>query len=212
MDVGILIKHYANVPITRHLILELLKGYSRPNDKISELIKSGALISVRRGLYVAGPTSGIAQPEPYLIANHLRGPSYVSMETALSYWGMIPERTYEISSASVKTSKKYTTAVGRYSYYQLPLPYYAFGIKGVELTKVQTSLIASPEKALCDKIVLTQKLNLRSVKQTSAFLLEDLRMDEDQLRELDLEMIQTWLEDAPKKNSLQILINTLRKL
>jgi hypothetical protein len=76
----------------------------------------------------------------------------------------------------------------------------------------QLALIASPEKALCDKIVITPQINLRSVKQTKAFLFEDLRMEEDQLMKLDLEMIMSWIEDAPKKNSLKMLISTLKTL
>ena len=100
-------KNYAEIPVSRHMVLEMLSDYQRPNDKISELLKSKELISIRRGLYIAGPKLDLATPEPFLIANHLRGPSYVTLESALSYWNMIPERTYELSSATIKTSKKY---------------------------------------------------------------------------------------------------------
>lgn len=212
MDFRMMIKEHVDAPFYRHLILELLHEYKRPNDKISELLKSGDLISVRRGLYVLGPNIDLPLPEPFLIANHLRGPSYVSLESALSYWGLIPERTFEVSSVTVKTSKKYKTPVGRFNYQQLPLPYYSFGIRCIQLTPKQTILIASPEKAICDKIVLTSMINLRSTKQTREFLLEDLRMDEDMLKTLDLDLLDSWLDDAPKKNSLKMLINTLQEL
>jgi hypothetical protein len=80
------------------------------------------------------------------------------------------------------------------------------------LSKNQLVLLASPEKAICDKIVLTPMINLRSIKQTRAFLLEDLRIDEQLLRTLNLEMMSTWLEDAPKKNSIKMLISTIKEL
>jgi hypothetical protein len=207
-----IIKDYTNAPITRHVLLEILREYKRPNDKISELIKNGELVSLRRGLYVPGPSTGLPIPESFLIANHLRGPSYVSLEAALSHWGFIPERTYEISSVTIKPSKKIKTPIGRFGYQQLPTPYYSYGIRSVELTTNQLVLLASPEKAICDKIVLTPMVNLRSVKQTRAFLLDDLRMDEHLLRTLNLEMISTWLEDAPKKSSLKMLISTLKEI
>ncbi len=159
-----------------------------------------------------GPKTELPVPEPFLIANHLRGPSYVSLEAALSYWGVIPERTYEISSVTVKTSKKYRTPIGKFDYQQLPIPYYSFGIRFVQLKQNQVALIASPEKAICDKIILTPNINIRSIKQTRFFLLEDLRMEEDQLMKLDLEMIMSWIEDAPKRNSLKMLISTLQTL
>jgi len=206
------IKKYAESPISRHLVLEELGEYKRPNDKISELIKSEKLIPLRRGLYVTGPELDLPVPKPFLIANHLRGPSYVSLESALSYWDMIPERVHEISSVTIKTSKIYNTPVGRFSYKQLKIPYYSYGLKNVEFSAKQTALVASPEKALCDKIVLTPNINLRSVKQAQEFLFEDLRIDEVTLDTLDTKLMQLWVKQAPKRNSLKILIKTLTSL
>ena len=206
------IKTYTHAPISHNVIMEALATYSRPNDKISEMIKSGELVSLRRGLYVPGPGLDLPIPESFVIANHLRGPSYVSLESALSYWNLIPERVYETSSVTTKTTKTYQTSLGRYSFQHLTTPYYSFGIRSVRLTEQQTALIASPEKAVCDKIVLTTGVILRSISQTMDFLMEDLRIDEEQLQTLDVSAIETWVEDAPKRSSLQMLVNTLQGL
>jgi hypothetical protein len=206
------IKAYTNAPLTHNVVMEALSSYGRPNDKISEMIRSGELLALRRGLYVPGPELDLPIPDLFLVANHLRGPSYISLESALSHWGLIPERVHEISSVTIKTTKTYDTPVGRFSYEHLTTPYYSFGIRSVRLTEFQTALIASPEKALCDKIILTSGVLLRSVSQTMDFLLDDLRMDEDSLRQFNLTSIQSWIEDAPKKNSLQMLVNTLERL
>ena len=206
------IKTYTHAPISHNVIMEALATYSRPNDKISEMIKSGELVSLRRGLYVPGPELDLPIPESFVIANHLRGPSYVSLESALSYWDLIPERVYETSSVTTKTTKTYQTSLGRYSFQHLTTPYYSFGIRSVRLTEQQTALIASPEKAVCDKIVLTAGVILRSISQTMDFLMEDLRIDEEQLQTLDVSTIETWVEDAPKRSSLQMLVNTLQGL
>lgn len=205
-------KNYGEAPFSRHLVMELLEEYKRPNDKISELIKSGELISLRRGLYAPGPQSGIKSPENFVIANHLRGPSYVSLEAALAWWGLIPERVHEISSVTTRTSKKYNTALARFSFQHLPSPYYSFGIENVKLSDRQSALLASREKALCDLIVLSPGVLLRSKRQTRDYLIDDLRMDEEQLRVLDTRRIRSWLEDAPKKSSLELLIHTLDEL
>lgn len=206
------IQEYAEEPLTRQIMLDILKDYNRPNDKINELVKKGELTTVKKGLYIAGPKIRAAKPEPFLIANHLWGPSYVSMDTALSYWGLIPEKVFEISSVTTQTSKNYKTPVGRFSYHRSPLPYYSFGIKSVQLTPRQVALIASREKAICDKIVMTSGIQLRSQKQTQEYLLDDLRMDEDLLRELDLKAISSWVKDAPKAKSLLMLIKTIQSL
>ncbi|MBS1599049.1 MAG: hypothetical protein JST75_12565 [Bacteroidetes bacterium] len=203
---------YAEEPLTRQIILSMLKDYKRPYDKISELVKKGMLIPVKRGIYAPGPKLKIPGPEPMLLANHILGPSYVSMETALSHWGMIPEKVFEITSVTIRASKTYRTQTGRFSYIHLPLPYYAFGIQQVALTQKQTVLIASPEKALCDKIICTPGLLLRSISRTLKTLTEDLRIDEDSLRKLDLNQIRAWRNNAPKNESIDILVRTIQQL
>lgn len=206
------IKPYAEAPISRQLVLEVLKAYKRPNDKISELLKDKSLIALKKGLYTVGPNLDLPTPSTFLIANHLRGPSYISLESALAYWDMIPERVYEISSMTLKTSKRYSTEVGRFSYHQLKTPYYSFGLKSITYSPKQRFLIASKEKALCDKIISTANINLRSVLQTQEFLFKDLRIDEDSLKTLDIGKIDSWIIDAPKKTSLKMLIKTLQGL
>ncbi|HNS41298.1 MAG TPA: hypothetical protein PKN22_00950 [Taishania sp.] len=193
-------------------MMESLVAYERPNDKISELLKSGFLIALRRGLYVPGPEADLSIPDMFVIANHLRGPSYVSLESALSYWGMIPERVVETSSITLKTTKTYNTPIGRFSYRHLAFPYYSFGLQRIELTPRQAAIIATKEKAICDKIILTPGVNLRSQVQTLDFLVDDLRIDEDTLATLDVQAIQSWVVDAPKSSSLQMLVKTLQAL
>lgn len=166
---------------------------------IGELLKNEELTSVKNGLYIPGRKSRIATPEPLLIVNHLWGPSYVSFETALSYWGFIPEKVYEISSVTTKLSKKYRTKAGRFTYRHADLPYYTLGIKNASLSEKQVVLIASPEKAICDKIAMTPGIQLRSPAQAISFLTEDLRIDEDRLRGLNNQMLASWIPDAPSE-------------
>ena len=212
MDFRYVAKQFNNAPFTRQVILDILKDYKRPNDKISELIKNGDLILLKRGLYIPGKNTDLIVPEPFLIANYLWGPSYVSLETALSYWGLIPERVFEIQSVTMKLSKKIKTPAGRFTYRFMPLPYYSFGIKSVKLVSGQVALVATPEKALFDKIISTTGLTLRSFTQTRDFLMEDLRIDPEGLEKLNLKKLRSWLADAPKKDSLSMLIKTLNKL
>ena len=79
------------------------------------------------------------------IANHLLGPSYVSIDSALTFHGLIPERVYSVTSMTTKVSRAFDTPIGLFTYIQLPLPYYAFGINMVGLTNEQYAMIASPE-------------------------------------------------------------------
>ncbi|MGB3344545.1 MAG: hypothetical protein WBA61_11575 [Aequorivita sp.] len=206
------IRDYVNAPLTHQIVSDVLAEYRRPNDKINDLVRNGFLISLRRGLYVPGPELDLPLPHLFVIANHLRGPSYVSLETALAHWGMIPERVYEINSITLKTSYVYDTPIGRFTYRHLDAPYYSFGLQRVEFGDSQFALMASPEKAICDKIITTAGITLRSQSQTWAFLLDDLRMNEEVLASLNLDIISSWIVDAPKASSLQMLVNTLQSL
>lgn len=212
MDFREMIRNYAEQPITKQILLDLLKEYKRPYDKINELVKKAVLIPVKRGVYIPGSNLNMVKPESFLLANHILGPSYVSLETALSHWGLIPERVYEISSMTTQDTKVYKTPVGRFSYMHLALPYYSFGIQKLELTKRQVVLIASAEKALCDKIISTAGLLLRSSKQTMELLIDDFRIEKDMLRNLNNKEISKWVIDAPKKSSLNMLVKTLKEL
>lgn len=212
MDFKDLAKPFTNAPLTRQLMVDLLKEYKRPNDKISELVKSGELVALKKGLYIPGTKTNLSRPEPFLIANHLWGPSYISFESAMSYWGMIPERVYEISSVTMRLSKKYKTPAGRFSYRYMPSPYYCFGVNSIELSPGQVVLMATPEKALCDKIIATSGLVLRSPAQTRSHLLDNLRIDPQTLQKLNLKVLRSWIADAPKRSSLEMLVKTLKTL
>ena len=207
------IRSYAAQPITHQVLMALLRDYKRPNDKIHALLKDGVLLALKRGMYTVGPQlANEPRPEPFLVANHLLGPSYVSLDTALSHHGLIPERVYEITSVTTKYSRSFSTPMGLFSYIHLELPYYTFGMQQVKLTDEQFAMMASPEKSLFDKIVTTQGIVLRSVRAAENYLLDNLRMDEDRLKVMDIAQMASWLADAPKKDSLSYVVKMIKNL
>jgi hypothetical protein len=212
MNLNAQLQKIADQPIPTQLLLELLKDYSSPYDKITALVQKGYLTQIRKGLYITTALVSPKSPEPFLIANHLYGPSYVSLDAAMFHWSLIPERVFEITSVTNKLSKRFKTNDQIYSYTHLPMPYYAFGIQQLALTDMQTVLIASPEKSICDKIITTSGIQLRSKKQAMDYLIEDLRIEKESLRSLNTREITKWLTDCPKKNSIKILIETIADL
>ncbi len=212
MDLNYQIASYINQPLSHHLLRSLLSNYKRPNDKINELVKKGILTSIKKGLYVAGPSLSKTKPEPFLLANHIWGPSYVSLDSALSHYGFIPERVYGITSVTIKNAKTFITPLGMFTYVRLHSPYYSFGIRQIQVSEKQFALIASPEKAVCDKIIITAGTILRSKRSVLDYLTEDLRMDIEMLRTLDTKLISEWTRDAPKKTSIEKLVKALNDL
>jgi hypothetical protein len=124
---------------------------------------------------------------------------------------LIPEKVYEISSVTTKARRKFVTAIAVYSYTRLPLPYYSYGIQSVEVSENQRVLIASPEKALFDKIVTTSGVEFRSRISVLTYLENDLRIDLSELKKLDTQQMESWVSGSLKRQSLSILIDTIRK-
>jgi len=197
---------FANQPLPHQLLTSILRDYERPNDKIHLLTKEGVLQPVKKGLYVVGPALNTGRkPEPFLLANHILGPSYVSVETALSYHGLIPERVHEIASMTTKAPRKFKTLQGSF-------PYYAFGILSEKLANDQYAMIASAEKALCDKVITTSGLLFRSKKSAREFLLENMRIEEGMLKELNVREMLTWITGSQKEESVLMMINAISEL
>lgn len=212
MNISQAIRSYATQPLTHQLLLSLLKDYKRPNDKVHMLLNEGIIESVKKGLYIAGPTLQTQKPEPFLLANHISGPSYISSDSALSYYGLIPERVYETTSMTTKASKKYKTSMGVFSYTKIPIPYYSLGLTTEGLSDRDFVMMALPEKALFDKVVTTRGLLLRSVKSVMSYLIEDLRIDEDSLKNLDVDYMAEWLPYSPKGDTLLMVVKAIRSL
>ena len=212
MDIQTALRTLSNQPLTHQLLTGLLKDYRRPNDKILSLKSAGMIEPVKKGLYIAGKSLGAERPENALLANHILGPSYLSMESALAHYGLIPEKVFAVTSMTTKASRKFQTSIARYTYTNLPLPYYAFGLATVSLSKDQQAIMAIPEKALCDKIATTAGITLRSQSSARDYVFGNLRMEEEDLAKFDLDAILSWLENAPKRESLEMLIKMIEKI
>lgn len=185
------LKQFGNVPITSSNLQGLLASYKRPNDKISEWIKSQTLIPIRRNLYVVGDSWRDKPLSLPLIANHLYGPSCVSLDYALAWHGLVPERVAEITSVTTKRSRVFNACMGRFSYTTVPLKSYALGLTSTHSDGINF-LIASPEKALCDKLLTTRNLKINHANDLLAFLEEDLRLDTEMLSDFDTQIITAY--------------------
>jgi hypothetical protein len=78
--------------------------------------------------------------------------------------------------------------------------------------KDQAVMMASPEKALFDKVITTKGVLFRSTIQVYQYLIENLRIDEERLKALNVAEMSLWLDDAPKKTSLKMMLKTLENL
>jgi len=200
------------MPVTSDILYGCFTTLASPDDKILALEKAGELIRLRRGLYVVNEElSG----KPYakgLYANHIYGPSYVSLQWATRYYGLIPEMVTVVTSVTTSRSKRYDTPLGRYAYFHMPDGYYNIGIRMVrDEQEGVTMLMASPEKALCDTILHDRYLPGASMSALWKYLEEDIRFDTDALRDFDPCMIEQCAQFGRKSQILMNLIKIIKK-
>ncbi|HOH29288.1 MAG TPA: hypothetical protein PLC40_06415 [Candidatus Hydrogenedentes bacterium] len=166
----------------------MLCGYAKPRDRISALLAEGSLIRIRKGLYVFGEPYRRGPISREILANLIYGPSYVSVDYALSRYGMIPERVENVTSMTLGARKRFDTPLGTFTYYPLPVHRYTPGILWTE-GNGGVFLMAAPEKALVDKVWTDKRFKPARTEEVGRYLLEDLRMDEEHLFSLDRERL-----------------------
>jgi len=177
-----------NEEIDYLFLMDLLKNFRQPRVKIGWLLKKGVLIRVKKGLYVFGPEFSRIPFSKEVLANLIYGPSYISLEYALSFYGIIPERVETVTSITCKRNKQFNTPVGNFTYRYLHPQKYSAGIAQHQLDETHYILIATPEKALADFIYLSCKITgLETDGDIQNFLFEDMRFDRNILLSFKLE-------------------------
>jgi hypothetical protein len=203
---------FGAVPFSLGAVLPLLADYRRPNDKIAEWLRQGVLIPIKRGLYITGANWRNEPLSLPLVANRLYGPSCVSLEYALSWHGLIPEQVHEVTSVCVRRGRVMENALGRFSYYSIPSELFPIGIQLEQHGNSIAFLMAGPEKALCDKVMLTRHLQAVSRSSMREFLFEDMRMDPDALANFDLDIVDQYVASGHKPRQMRALRRVLEEL
>lgn len=194
-----------NAPVSHGNLLALLRDYKRPNDKISYMVDEGVLTRIKKGLYLFNKPLQSGRISLFQVANVLNGPSYVSMYSALAFYGLTPELVPTIESVTTKRTKTYETPVGLFKYFAGQRDSFHYGIDYKKLNDTAAFLIASPTKALCDIIWHTPKLHISSIDELSIFLEKDMRFDMDRIGELDEHLVESCSRFKRKQKTLLLL-------
>ena len=198
------------IPVTTSIIESFYPDLKSAEKKVVWLEKNGYIIRLKRGLYVVNPEYTGKRLSNELIANHLYAPSYVSMSTALRYYGLIPEAVYVNQSMTVKHSRSFQTHVGNYDYKCISRGAFAVGVR-TERVADYAFLIASPEKALCDLIANSSKVNLRYMKDVENYLENDIRMDMEEFMKFDPRVLEEYIKVGKKADSIATLLKFLTR-
>jgi hypothetical protein len=148
--------------------------------QLSRLTASGRLLQLRRGLYVLAPPYQKVKPHPFLIANHIVHPSYVSLQSVLAHYGLIPEHVPVVTSVTTSRPGRWKTSLGDYNYRHVKTGFF-LGYRMEDLGGGQSALVATPEKALLDLLYLQPGSD-------QPIYLQELRLEN--LESLDFEVMR----------------------
>ena len=189
-------------------LMNALSNYAAPRARVTTLLKSGEIIRVKKGLYVFGTQTRKGPICRELLANLIYGPSIISLDSALAYYQMIPERVEAKTSVSPAKPRRFETPLGLFIY--RPTPSLSIGIDRVVLGE-KSFLIATPERALADKLRDDRNGRLRIRKDMETYLFENLRLDLNTIKNLDANQLETLASEL-RSNKIRVCAALVRSM
>lgn len=168
-------------------------------------VKKGYLSKLRQDWYAFSDLKGNPETARY-VAQRIYTPSYISLHTALSFYGIIPEAVTVVTSVTSNRPTTYSNEFGEFSY-QTVKPALFFGYKSMPLSPNGRYLLAFPEKAILDLLYLYPQYNTEEA-------LLDLRFDEYWMQEeLDCDKLLAFSAQSGVKalqSRVKLLLKTYR--
>mgnify|MGYP001287775323 CR=1 FL=1 len=183
MEFGRLLEIVGDEPVFETGLL--LAGDVQPHAvrrQLTRWTQAGRLEQLRRGVYALAPPYRKYVPHPFLVSNRMVRPSYVSLQAALAYYGLIPEYVPVVTGVTAARPGRWTTSLGVFEYHHIR-PALWRGFHPVQVSPGQNAFVASPEKALLDLIALQphgetraylQELRLQNLEQLNPTELQRL--------------------------------------
>lgn len=195
-----------DLPLLSGQLLKLLAESDRGFQvQFSRWIRAGKILRLRKGLYLLNQEDLRINPSRPFVAREMYSPSYISMEYALSLYGLIPERVSDLTSITTKKTVAFQTPLGRFVYQHVKKSCF-FGFREMKDEAGLAYLLALPEKALVDFLYLNQHL----FKEEYELLAEEsFRLQN--LHSLDSKKLLSYAESFGGKKLLEI-VNRLRRM
>ena len=202
-------KIFGNVPYGYFTSQDVATLFPGSEDKRYGLVKraiaGGEIINIRRGLYCLASKYQKKSINLYALAQHIYGPSYVSLESALSWHGWIPEAVYTLTSVSSGKSKEFQTPLGTFSYNRVPQKVFYTGVERLADEADNIFLMASPMKALADYVYVNKK-DWAGLKPAA----ESLRIEPEEFESVTSDDFDALIENYTSQR-VQKFIKGLRK-
>ncbi len=175
---------------------------------VHRAVSSGEVLRLKPGLFLLRAEFRKSSPHPFVVAALLHAPSHISLETALSHHGLIPEAVHQVASVTAARSRAFDTPVGRFTFQRVPALDPRAGVQTVKLGQDAWAFIASPLRAIADLVYFRPSVSW--AKDGLGFLTDSLRMEEEDLGRVDCSSCEEIMESL-RSPRVQEYLHGLRK-
>jgi hypothetical protein len=166
------------------------------------------VVRLKPGLFLLAKAYRRTDPHPYVVAALLHAPSHVSLETALSHHGLIPEAVYQTASVTVARGRVFQTPIGHFTFQRVPARDPRAGVQAVRLASDAWAFVASPLRAIADLVYLRPSVTWAG--DGLRFLTDSLRIEGEDLRQVDLSVCRET-QDSVSSRRVGEYLDGLRK-
>ena len=171
-------------------------------------VREGEVIRLKPGLFLLHAKYRRSDPHPYVVAALLHSPSHISLETALSYHGLIPEAVYQTASVTAARSRVFHTSIGRFTFQRVPTVNPRAGVQAVKLGQNVWAFIASALRAIADIVYLRRSVVWRI--DGMRFLTDSLRIEEEDLGRIEFTFCEE-IQESMRSRRVREYLEGLRK-
>lgn len=177
---------------------------------IHRAVHANEVQRLKRGLYILAREYRKATPHPYMIAALLHAPSHISLETALSFHGLIPEAVFQVSSVTSARSRFFNTPMGLFTFQRVSTRSPRSGVESVRLNEDSWAFIAKPLRAITDLIYLRKEISWET--DGLGFLIESMRMEDEDISQIDFSQYNEIVNGLLDKRTIHYLEEMKKEL
>ena len=177
---------------------------------VHRAVSAGEIIRLRPGLFLLAQEFRKTHPHPFVVAAMLHSPSHVSLESALSHHGLIPEAVFQVGSVTSARSRTFHTPVGVFSFVRVPASDPRAGVQALKVDGRSWAFVATPLRAIADLIYTRRDVSW--AKDGLAFLTESMRIERDDLEKISFESLDEVCESLRSRRTTDYLRGLYREL
>jgi hypothetical protein len=176
---------------------------------VHRAVAKGEIIRLKPGLFLLNSEYRKTHPHPFVVAAALHSPSHASLESALSYHGLIPEAVYQVSSVTSLRSRTFRTPVGVFTFSRVPAKQPRVGVRATRIDTKSWVFIASPLRAIADLVYLNKQISWE--KDGLSFLTESMRIELENLEQMSFENVPEICENLHNSRTRRYLIQLYKE-